>query len=92
MRLILGNQRAAISSRRRIVIRFRLRIASPKSNARLVVGISMRLILGNQRAAISSSRRIVFALVPLRTDAAMQAKHTSASLRVEPLNGMLRKR
>ena len=45
----------------------------------------------NQRAAISSRWRIVIPCL-LRIESARQAKRASASLRVDPLNGMLRKR
>jgi hypothetical protein len=56
---------------------------------------AMQQILGNQRAAISLCQRIV---IPcrLQIESAMQAKRedrlASASLRVDPLNDMLRKR
>ena len=75
-----------ISSRRRIVIPCPLRI-EPERQAKQ----AMRLILGNQWAAISSRRRIV---IPchLRIEAKREERLASASLRVDPLNGMLRKR
>jgi len=46
---------------------------------------------GNQRAAISSRQRIVIQC-HLRIDPEREANLPSASLRVDPLNGMLRKR
>jgi hypothetical protein len=66
--------------------RFHLRIEPERQPKQ-----AMRLTLGNQRAAISSRRRIVIQFC-LRIEPEREANLPSASLRVDPLNGMLRKR